>query len=111
MRSLCRSLGGLAICAALVTAPTAASASAQAPATAKPADSWLTLSMLNSTGAAALGGAAVAAAQPDGPPPPQYAGRSTPPLPVIMVWLAVLGLDVYLLTKHGHSHPRPNSPA
>jgi hypothetical protein len=60
--------------------------------------------MLNPSGAATLGGAAaVTAAQPDTPPPQNYRGSSTPPLPVILVWLAVIGLDIYLLLRHDHN--------
>jgi len=35
-----------------------------------------------------------------------------PPLPVIAIWLGVIALDVYLLTKDDdHHRAKPNSPA
>ena len=84
-------------------------------APAPTSDAWLTLSMLTPSGSAALGSTAAVAAQPsDVPPPPppaDYAGPSTPPLAVILVWLATLGVDVYLLTKNNHHHHHNNSPA
>jgi hypothetical protein len=95
----------------LVASSTAAVA-ATAPAPAR--NGWLALSMLTPSGSVALGGTGVAAAQPEAPPPPppQYhGGIGTPPLPVILIWLAVLGVDIYILTKNDHHHPIPNSPA
>jgi len=66
--------------------------------------------MLTPSGATELGGAGVSAAQPEAPPPPpQFAGPGSPPLPVILVWLGVIGLDIYLLLRHDHNH-HPNSP-
>ena len=121
----------------LLASPTAAAASATAPQA--PPSPWLTLSMLNRSGAAVLGGAPAATlcgaagaaaaqapggcvlpqvgtvpvAQPSAPPqpgpPPAFVGSSTPPLPVILVWLAVIGLDIYLLLKD-HDDNRGNSP-
>ena len=108
------------------------------PPAPTPPSPWMTLSMLNPSGAAVLGGApavavcgaagaaaaqagggcvlpqvgAVPAAQPLGQPAPaspQYIGSHTPPLPVILVWLAVIGLDIYLLVRNDH-HNRGNSP-
>jgi hypothetical protein len=70
--------------------------------------------MLTPSGSAVLGGAGVAAAQPEAPPPPPadyHGGIGTPPIPVILIWLAVLGVDIYILTKNNHHHPIPNSPA
>jgi hypothetical protein len=94
----------------LITSSTAALASAPSPAPA--ANGWLTLSMLTPSGAAVLGSTAIAAAQPETPPPPpppaEYAGPSTPPIPVLIVWLGVLAVDIYLLTRHHHHHA--NSP-
>ena len=100
-------------------------------------DPWLALSMLNSSGATMLGdvptaaicgAAGVAAAQPTGgcvlpqvgtvptavqppgpPPPPQVAGWPTPPIPVALVWLGVIGLGIYLALKD-HDHGQGNSP-
>jgi hypothetical protein len=71
----------------------------------------MALSMLSPVGATALGGAAVAA-QP-APPPPRYSdGLATPPLPVILVWVATLAVIIYIATRNDHHHvPVPNSPA
>lgn len=104
------------IASAVVSLSLIANSTVAAAAAAPPppsGDPWLMLSMLTPSGAAALGSTGVAAAQPAGPPPSpqQYTGPSTPPLPVILVWLAVLGADIYLLTKNNHTHPVPNSPA
>jgi hypothetical protein len=68
--------------------------------------------MLTSSGSVGLAGAA-AAAQPEAPPPappPHYSGFSTPPLPVIALWLGVIALDIYLIARHDHNG-HPNSPA
>jgi hypothetical protein len=123
---------------ALVVSSTgfAASPAPQLPTT----NGWLALSMLTPSGAIALGAAPTAAVcgtaatiagQPSpgcvlpqvgtvpptpeaagAPPPPPgpFAGPGFPPLPVILIWLAVLGVDIYLLTKN-HHHGVPNSPA
>ena len=104
-------VGCAVVCLSLIANSTSAVASsAQGPA---PLDNgWLTLSMLTTSGSAALEDSA-AAGQPDPAPPapPGYTGSSTPPLPVILVWLSVLGADIYLLTRHDHHHHRvPNSP-
>ena len=99
----------------LVASSTAAVASTATPP-APTSNSWLTLSMLTPTGAAVLGETGVAAAQDaqDMPPPPppasDYAGPGTPPIPVILIWLAVLGVDIYLLTRHHHHFHHANSP-
>ena len=102
-------------------------------------DSWLTLSMLTSTGQPAstsdtlAASSAAVAAQPDstippgtqtcpdgavipatatcGPPPGTYTGPPTPPVAVLAIWALVLGTMVYIVTKNNHSHPVPNSPA
>jgi hypothetical protein len=113
-------------------------AAAPAPQQPTPIDPWLALSMLNSSGAAVLGsapGAALcgavgaAAAQPSGgcvlpqvgvvpatqppgpPPPPEVAGGfPTPPIPVALIWVAVIGLGIYLALKdHDHGN-QGNSP-
>lgn len=103
-------------CAALGLSLMLSSTSAVASTEQGPAPSnnaWLTLSMLTTSGSAALDGAAVTDAQPDSQPsaPPEYIGSSSPPLSVILVWLSVLGADIYLLTRHHHNHRVPNSPA
>src|SRR6185503_16437378 len=100
----------------LIASSTAATASTATPISAPPA--WAALSMLTPSGAIALQGAAVAAAQteappppPPPPPPPQSTGFTTPPIPVIAVWLAVIAVDIWILTKNHHHHNFPNSPA
>ena len=110
MRRSARFIASAIVSLSLIASSTSAVA-ASTPAT----NGWLALSMLTPSGAAVLGGTGVAAAQPETPPPPpppQYEGGiGTPPLPVILIWLAVLGVDIYILTKN-NNHPRiPNSPA
>ena len=114
MRSMTKIIASLAASAALLLTSSAAVAAAPAPAPAQ-RDAWMMLSMLSPTGATALGGATVTAQPVDMPPavPPAAAARAggfvTPPIPVLLVWLGVIGLDVYLLTRE-HHHPVPNSP-
>jgi hypothetical protein len=74
-----------------------------AAAPAAPADPWVTLSMLNPAGATALGGAEVQSAYADDR---GGNGLGNIPLPVIGVWLAVIALNIYILTAkdHGHGH-------
>ena len=122
MVRLRKSIAAAVVSASLIASSTAAVASAPVPAPA--ANDWLALSMLTPSGAAVLDSTAVAAAQPatvtcaDGtvvaagapcPGPGVYTSPGFPPLPVIAVWLAVLGVDIYILTRHHHHHP--NSPA
>ena len=119
---VCKKLAAAVVSASLIVSSTAAVASSAAPA---PADGWLTLSMLTPSGAAVLDSTAVAAVQPatvtcpDGavvavgapcPGPAAYASPGFPPIPVIVVWLAVLGVGIYILTKGNHRQ-HPNSPA
>ena len=123
MVRLRKTIAAAVVSASLIVSSTAAVASAPAPAPA--ADSWLTLSMLTPSGAAVLDSTAVAAAQPatvtcpDGtvvavgapcPAPAPYASPGFPPIPVIIVWLAVIGVDIWILTKGNHHH-HANSPA
>ena len=80
--------------------------------------------MLTPSGAAVLDSTAVAAAQPaavacpDGTVVPYgaacsgsvaYTSPGVPPIPVIIVWAAVLGAMIYLATHNNHNHA--NSPA
>jgi hypothetical protein len=139
MTSIVRSLTALFISTAIVVVPTAASGETQASVN-QPTSGWLALSMLTPSGAIALGAAPTAAvcgtaaaiaglpspgcvlpqigsmppapeAVPGAPPAPaEFAGPGFPPLPVVLIWLAVLGVDIYLLTKN-HHHGVPNSPA
>ena len=113
MRRSARFIASAIVSLSLVGSSTAAVA-ATAPAPAS--NGWLALSMLTPSGSVALGATGVAAAQPETPPPPPpppgyQGGIGTPPLPVILIWLAVLGVDIYILTKNNHHHPLPNSPA
>jgi len=111
MRRSARCIASAVVSLSLVASSTAAvAASAPPPAS----NGWLTLSMLTPSGSAVLGSAAVAAAQPEATPPappPGQGGIGTPPIPVILIWLAVLGVDIYIATKNNHHHPIPNSPA
>jgi hypothetical protein len=115
----------------------ALAASAEAPS--PPDNAWLALSMLSPSASTMLGSApaasvcgaaaaAASAAQPAGgcvlpqvgqlpaaqpvgtaPAPAPYVGSTTPPLPVILFWLAVIGVDAYLVLHNDH-HGHPNSP-
>jgi hypothetical protein len=76
------------------------------------------LSMLSPSGTVALDGAdMVAQPQPDVPPLAAATNNAvsgripTPPLPVIGLWLAVIGVDVWLVTRNDHHVRIPNSPA
>jgi hypothetical protein len=118
MRRLGQQVAFAVVSLSLMVSSTAAVASA--PATtfqASASNAWLTLSMLTPSSAATLDGSlGVAAAQPETPPPPPpppaFAGPGgTPPIPVLLIWLAVLGLDIYLIFKTHHEHRFPNSPA
>ena len=40
---------------------------------------------------------------------PAFVGATTPPLPVILLWVALIGLDSYFVLRHDH-HGHPNSP-
>jgi hypothetical protein len=103
-----RHLIASAIALSLVATSTAARASA-APQYGPSGDAWLTLSMMTPSGTVGLGGSSVAAAQPV-PPPADYHHSSTPPWPVIGIWLAVIALDIYLLLKDDSHNNHPNSP-
>jgi hypothetical protein len=117
MRGINRKWGSAVAAAALVlsSAPTSAAPAAAAVAPA-PASPWLALSMLTPSGSVGLAGAAVQAtpaADNPPPPPPAYRGIPTPPIPVIVIWLATVATAVYILTKNHHGHgqfPQPNSP-
>ena len=102
-----------ALAAALVVTSTEASAASQ-PAP-QPQSSWLALSMLTPGGSIGLGGAAAQLPPPDNAPAPQAHGAATtPPVPVIAIWLATLAMSIYILTREHHGHfvfPRPGSPA
>lgn len=109
-----RLLASAVLSFSLIASSTAATASTTAPPVAAP-NAWMALSMLTPSGAVALEGTAAAVAQPETPPPPPppppSAGFPTPPIPVIAVWLAVIALDIWILTKNHGAHHFPNSPA
>jgi tellurite resistance protein TehA-like permease len=114
MRSLTKRIAFFAASAALVASSTAAVAATPAPQAATP-NSWMMLSMLSPSGSLALGGANAAVQPADVPPPPPPAaeaggGSGVPPLPVIGIWLAVIGVDIWILTRD-HNPRVPNSPA
>ena len=106
-RQLIASALSLSYCIATSSAGAASAAIASPPN----GDPWLALSMLTPSGSIGLAGSE-AVAQPEGSPlsPPQYTGTSTPPLPVIALWLGLIALDIYLVLRHDH-HGHPNSPA
>ena len=115
MRRLGHYVASALVSVSLIASSTAAAATT-APLPAAPStNGWVALSMLTPSSAAVLGTTSLAAAQPDTtppppPPPPAYAGPGTPPLPVILVWLATLGVIIYIATKSNHS-VHANSPA
>jgi hypothetical protein len=114
MRRFGQIVASAVISASLIASSTAAVASNSSLPPAPSTDGWMALSMLTPRGAAVLDSTALAAAQPDTvppPPPPAYAGPGTPPIPVIIVWLAVLGVIIYIATKSNGNHHVPNSPA
>ena len=113
MRRLSKFVACSLVSASLIVTSTAAVASTNAVPAAPSTDGWLALSMMTPAGATALNSTALAAAQPEAvppAPPPSYAGPGTPPIPVILVMLATLGVIVYIATKSNHS-VHANSPA
>ena len=111
MRRSRQLIASAVVCLSLVATSTAAGAST-APPPPPNGSPWLALSMLTPSGSVGLAGTA-AAAQPEAPPPappPHYSGFSAPPLPVIALWLGVIALDIYLITRNDHNGT-PNSPA
>ena len=110
MRNIRTKIASTAIAAALIFSPTAAVASTYAPTAG---NAWVTLSSLTPAGATALAGSGVA------PSPATLAGAQSAvayeedrrmtslPLPVIAVWLAVLGTRVYIaLIEDDDDEPR-----
>lgn len=102
MRLVRGKLISAAVAAALVTSSTAVAA---APVQAAPVqqDGWTTLSMMNPAGATALGGAVAAAQDPS----VDYRdhGPFFLPIPVLAVILAVIALDIWIISKdHKHHH-------
>lgn len=56
----------------------------------------------NAAAALGAGGAAVAA-QPN-PDDNYQSGPGFPPIPVLIIWLATLGVAIWILTKNNRSH-------
>lgn len=109
MPGLLSKFAGTAALLALLASPAGAiaSSSATTPSTQSAANAWTTLSVM-STGASA---ATVAAAQGD----VAYDRRGIP-LPVIGVWLATLGVFIWIVTRDNDGDdfdfgPFPISPA
>jgi len=112
MRSIPTKIAAIAAAAAIMVTPTVAAASTVQSAPAS--NAWVTFSQLNPAGATALAGSSLAAAQPSvalaGSAAAVQATDDTGgyhggiPLPVIAVWLAVIGAAVYiaLIEKHRH---------
>jgi hypothetical protein len=103
MRSIGSNFTSAALAAALVFASTAAAA-----APARGQNAWTTLSTMNPAGAAALGGAVAAAQDPvvtDDPHNGFYL-----PIPVLAVILAVIALDIWIITKDHDHHLHNVSP-
>jgi hypothetical protein len=120
MRRIPRKIASIAAAAAILVTPTMAAASTVSSAPAPSA--WTTFSQLNPAGATALAGSSVAAQPGVALTGSAAAVQATDdggyhngiPLPVIAVWLAVIGAAIYiaLIEKHhGHITILPNSPA
>ena len=115
MRTVTRKIASIAAAAAIVVAPTAASAEAL-PSSSAQSNAWITFSQLNPAGATALAGNAAATAAPNSvalagaaaaAQPADDAYRPNPlPLPVVAVLLAVLGTMIYIafIEKNHRSH-------
>jgi hypothetical protein len=121
MRVIGSRIAAAAVAAALMFDSTAGVAASSPPAAQPQATqaSWLTLSMLNSSGAIGLGGAAVQPAAdvpppppgPPGPPPAEGNAYTGVPMPVIGIWLAGIALAVYILSQDRKGRfSFPNSP-
>lgn len=114
MQRLGQLVASVMVSISLVASSTAAVAQTSAPMAAPASSGWMALSMLAPDGAALAGTSSLAAAQPDNipppPPPPAYARPGMPPIPVMLVWLATIGVIVYIATKGSHS-VHANSPA
>lgn len=112
MKSLGRMIATSAVASSIVMSSNAAAAPA-APIAPQQQSAWLALSAMTPAGAAALGTAGVAA-QPTYDDRNGYGGPTVGPvpLPVILIFIAVLALDIYLLTRGHHDHEAlvPNSP-
>lgn len=126
MRRFGKFVASAIVSVSLIASSTVADASTRAPAPVQ-TNAWMTLSMLAPSGTTFAATTAAAAAQPAAPTcpdgttvpetgtcaalPASYAGPTTPPIPVLLIWAAVLGTMVYLATKNHHLHPKANSPA
>jgi hypothetical protein len=77
------------------------------------------LSMLSSSSAASDADTS-AQEQPDAAPPPPVPAAPdsaskgaipTPPIPVLAIWVAEIGVAIWIATRHHHHFIFPNSPA
>ena len=113
MRRVRMKIASIAAAAAIMVTPTMAAASTVQSAPAS--NAWVTFSQLNPAGATALAGSGVAAAQPGVALTGSAASVQATddggyhngiPLPVIAVWLAVLGGAIYIALIEKHHHHR-----
>jgi hypothetical protein len=113
MRPIPTKIASIAAAAAIMVTPTMAAASTLSSVPAP--NNWVTFSQLNPAGAAALAGSSVAAAHPavamtgsaaavQGADDGGY--HNGIPLPVIAVWLAVIGAAIYIALIEKHHHHR-----
>lgn len=108
----------LTVSAALLASAAPAAAAASQPQTGAQ-EGWMMLSMLSSS-SAATDTETVAQPQADASPPQSLpaasdsaanSGIPTPPIPVIAIWLAEIGVAIWIATRHNHHVVFPNSPA
>ena len=115
----------------LIATSTAAVATG-VPSRAASPNAWLALTALTPASLYVLDTTGVAVVQPDmippatqicadgtaisttadcGPPPGAYMRPTASPIPVFVIWAAMLGTIIYLASKDGHSQSHANSPA
>lgn len=113
MKSLGRLIATTAVASSILMSSVAGAAAPAAPIAPQQQSAWLALSAMTPAGATALGTAGVAA-QPIYDDHSGYGGPTVGPipLPVILIFVAVLALDIYLLTRDHNHHDVlvPNSP-
>lgn len=113
MKSLGRQIAAAAVASTMLMSSIAGAAAPAAPVAPQQQSAWLALSAMTPAGATALRTAGVAA-QPTYDDRTNYDGATVGPipLPVILIFVAVLALDIYLLTRDHDHHEAlvPNSP-
>jgi hypothetical protein len=134
MHRFSASIASAVISVSLISSPTAAHAATPVAATSG-VNPWAVLAVMSggAPAAAACGAASLAAAQTQGgcvlpqmdvqppvaqttpvaptmPVMPYQGGIPTPPIPVLAIWAAVLGVMVYIATKNDNRLLIPNSP-